>query len=165
MRIMEELPGLLSEKSVHRIGGRDLCELLGISPAKLTQLYQAGQAVRLGHDAYDLGETVRRYVEHLRGAASGRGGDEQVATLTAERARLAREQADQVAMKNAALRGELVPSAEVERTWSDILRQVRARILAVPSRLRQAHSLPGEIAEEMDRELRDALTELGNGNA
>ena len=164
MRIMEELPGLTSERSVHRIGGRDLCELLAISLAKLTDLFQAGQAVRLGHDAYDLGETVRRYVEHLRGTASGRGGDEHVLTLTGERARLARVQADAQELKNATSRGELVPAAEVERTWGDMLRQVRARILAVPSRLRQAHSLPGEIADDMDRELRDALTELGNGN-
>ena len=84
-----------------------------------------------------------------------------VAQLTTERARLAREQADAQALKNAALRRELVPAAEVERAWTDILRQVRSRVLAVPSRLRQAVALPADAVAALDRELRDALTELG----
>lgn len=70
--------------------------------------------VRLGHDAYDLEESTRRYIASLRETASGRGGEEQVLNLTSERARLAREQADAQALKNAVLRGEYVPQA----TWN-----------------------------------------------
>ena len=131
----------------------------------LTELKKRGIAVHLGRDAYDLAATVRAYVVHLRGTASGRGGEEHVANLTSERARLAKEQADAQALKNASLRGELVSAAEVERKWADVLRQVRSRILAVPSRLRQSVNLDAESADEMDRELRAALTELGNADA
>ena len=53
----------------------------------------------LGLHAFDLTTTVRNYVRHLRGTASGRGGEEQVAALTTERARLAKEQADAQALK------------------------------------------------------------------
>lgn len=161
MRILDELTP--ENERLHRIGGKDLCDLLGVSSGTLTQLKQRGIAVHLGRNAYDLGATVRQYCAHLRGVASGRGGEEHTASLTAERARLAKEQADAQALKNAALRRELVAAADVERAWGDVLRQVRARILAVPSRVRQSLSLaPGDV-ELIDRELRAALSELGRG--
>lgn len=127
MRIIQELPGLEGSESVHLVDGTGLCDLLSLSPAMLSELKKRGIAVHRGQNAYDLRATVRAYVEHLRGVASGRGGEEHVATLTAERSRLAKEQADGQAMKNAIRRGELVEAAEVERAWSDMLRQVRAR--------------------------------------
>ncbi|EEW24010.1 hypothetical protein [Rhodobacter ferrooxidans] len=163
MRILDELA--LDGERLHRIGGKDLCALLSLSSGALTDLKKRGIAVHLGHDAYDLEATVRAYVMHLRGIAAGWGSEEQALNLTGERARLSRAQAEAQEMKNAALRAELVPAAEVERAWADTLRQVRARILAVPSRLRQGlHLAPGDV-EQIDRELRDALTELANGDA
>lgn len=163
MRIISDLP--LGESPVHTVGGKDLCTLYGISPAALSDLKRRGIAVRLSHDAYDLTATTRAYVEHLRGLAAGWGTGEQAASLTAERARLAREQADAQAMKNAKLRGDLVDAGEVERAWAEILRNLRARIMAVPSRLRSdLPDLTPEAVEAMDRALRGALTELGDGN-
>jgi len=162
LRILDELA--LNGERLHRIGGKDLCHLLGLSSGALADLKKRGIAVHLGHDAYDLEATVRAYVTHLRGVAAGWGSEEQAINLTAERARLAKEQADAQALKNAALRGELVPAADVERAWGDVLRQVRARILAVPSRLRQSLTLAPADADLIDRELREALTELGNDN-
>ena len=106
MRIMSELPGLGGDKPVHRIGGSDLCDLFGITPGMLTALGKRDTVVRLGHDSYDLEESTRRYIASLRETASGRGGEEQVLNLTGERARLAREQADAQALKNAVARGE-----------------------------------------------------------
>ena len=163
MRIMQELPGLEGEAPVMRICGADLCDLLRLSPAALSGLVKRGIAVRMGHDACDLRETVGRYAEHLRGIASGRGGEAETLTLTGERARLARAQAEAVEMKNAQARGELVRAEDVERAWADTLRRVRSRILAVPSRVRQAVELQPDAAPAMDRELREALTELGEG--
>lgn len=162
-RILQELP--LDGHAVHRIGGKDLCELLALSSGALTDLKKRGIAVHLGHDAYDLGATVRAYVEHLRGMAAQWGTPDQAAQLTAERARLAKEQADAQAIKNGKLRGELVEAGEVERAWSDVLRQVRARVLSVPSRLRaDLPEVDTGTLSAIDRALRDALTELGNGH-
>ena len=158
---MQELPGLEGERPITRIGGADLCELLRLSPAALTGLVKRGIAVRMGHDAYDLGETVGNYAEHLRGVASGRGGEAETLTLTGERARLARAQAEAVEMKNAVARAELVRAEDVERAWGDVLRRVRSRILAVPSRVRQAEELSPGAVLAIDQELRAALTELG----
>jgi phage terminase Nu1 subunit (DNA packaging protein) len=166
MRIMAELPGLGGGDPVHRTGGADLCDLLRLSPAALSGLVQRELAVKLGHDNYDLIETVGRYVEHLRGAASGRGSEEQALTLTGERARLARAQADAQELKNATLRGLLVPAIEVEREWSGTLRSLRSQLLAVPSRVRQrlGHLTTGDV-DAIDRELRDALAQIGGADA
>ncbi|WP_289153124.1 DNA packaging protein [uncultured Salipiger sp.] len=154
----------LDGESVHRIGGKDLCDLLALSSGALTDLKKRGIAVHLGHDAYDLKATVQAYVQHLRGIASGRGGEEHTVQLSAERARLAKEQADAQALKNAKARAELVDASEVEHRWADVLRKVRARILSAPPRLRQVLNLDAESAEVIDRELRDALSELGNAD-
>lgn len=62
------------------------------------------------------------------------------------------------------MRGEFVPCGEVERAWGDIVRGIRSRILAVPSRLRQTvPNLTTSDVSLIDRELRDALQELGAG--
>ena len=76
-------------------------------------------------------ESVRRYCGHLREQAAARSGS---TTLTEERVRVAREQADKLAMQNAIARGEMVPSRTVRTEWTSILRDVRAGLLAVPSR-------------------------------
>ncbi|WP_210878076.1 terminase small subunit [Roseovarius autotrophicus] len=166
MRIVQELPGLDGDRAVVRIGGADLCTLLRISPAALTALVQRDLAVRLGRDNYDLTETVGRYTEHLRGIAAGRGGEAESLTLTGERARLARAQADAQELKNASLRGELVKAEDVAREWADILRGLRSQLLAIPSRLRAdlGHLTAADVAQ-IDRALRDVLTEIGGGDA
>lgn len=149
---------------VLRADSEALLDILGISAQALSALKARGIAVDHGRNAWNLTATVRGYIAHLRETASGRGGEEYVATLTAERARLAREQADGQALKNAALRGELVEASAVERAWSDLLRQVQARVLAVPSRLRADLGLEAATAEALDRELRNALEALGRGD-
>lgn len=163
MKIFTELA--LGGKPLHRIGGADLCELLGVSPAALTDFHQRGLAVKLGHDAYDLGATVQAYTAHLRGIAAARGGEDHVLALTTERARLAKEQADAMALKNAEKRGELVAAASVVSGWSDVLRGIRARLMALPSRLRAdlPHLSASDVAA-IDREIRNTLTELANGD-
>jgi phage terminase Nu1 subunit (DNA packaging protein) len=162
LRILDELA--LDGNKVHRIGGKDLCELLDLSAGALTGLKQRGLAVHLGHDAYDLEATVRAYVQHLRGVAAGWGDPDRAASLTGERARLAKEQADAQSLKNAILRRDHVPAAEVERAWAEVLRAVRSKVLAVPSRVRAAQptlSLADLAAIEL--ELRAALEDLAHG--
>ena len=92
---------------------------------RLTDLVQRDIAIRHARDSYDLVQSTRNYVQHLRGVASGRGGEEATLNLTEERARLAREQADGVALKNAKARGELVAAAFADVTSPARLEIVR----------------------------------------
>jgi len=59
----------------------------------------------------------------------------------------------------------LVKSSEVERAWAAVLRDVRAAMLAVPSRCGATlpHLTAHDIAE-LDREIRNALEGLADGN-
>ncbi len=143
--------------------GKDLASAFGVSDRAIRDFAERGRVGKSGRGKYRLVESVRLYTEHLRGVASGRGGEDGVLDLTAERARLAKEQADAQEIKNAVSRHELVSVTEVQRGWSDILRKVRARVLACPSRIRSRLShltiYDGEI---IDAELRSALTELAN---
>lgn len=161
LRILEELA--FEGEPVLVIPAADLCSILDISPAMLSDLKKRGIAIHRGHDAYDLSQTVRSYVIHLRGVASGRGDAEHAANLSAERARLAKEQADAQALKNGVARGEFVKAEAVTREWGEVLRKVRSRVLAVPSRLRSAlpHLTTRDVAE-IDREMRTALEELAH---
>ncbi|WP_424989720.1 DNA packaging protein [Fluviibacterium sp. S390] len=161
MRILSELP--LEGDAVHRIGGKDLCTLLDISSGALSELKAKGIAVHLSHDAYDLCATVGGYVRHLRAMAAQWGTEDQAANLTAERARLAKEQADAQALKNGVARAELVKADEVVREWAEVLRKIRAGVLAVPARLRgEIPDLTAAELEKIDREIRSTLEGLAH---
>ena len=68
---------------------------------------------------------MRRYCEHVRRTASQRGGEASLAALRDERIRIAKEQADALALKNAEARGELLDAKAVEAEWASVLRTVR----------------------------------------
>jgi phage terminase Nu1 subunit (DNA packaging protein) len=77
----------------------------------------------------------------------------------AAKIKLANEQAEKIAVQNAAARRALLPAKAVEAEWSSILREVRAGMLALPSRLQQRlpHLSLHDVAT-IDREIRDALS-------
>ena len=65
-----------------------------------------------------------------------------------------------------AKRGALLEADAVAREWSDVLRQVRAGVLAVTSRVRaQLPHLTAHDAGVLDRELRQVLTALADDAA
>lgn len=139
-----------------------LADLFGISTRSIIDLAARDIIVRSGK-GYALTASVRGYCAHLRKLAQGRGGEADIVTAQAARARLAGEQADGFALKNARLRGALLDAGAVEAEWSSILRSVRAGMSAVPSRCQQR--LPGLTAHdvlEIDREVRSVLTEIGS---
>jgi phage terminase Nu1 subunit (DNA packaging protein) len=82
-----------------------------------------------------------------------------------DRSRLIKAQAEKVEMANRVARQELVPAEEVQRLWFDTLRQLRARLLALPGRIEQSlgHLTARDVAL-IDREIRDCLAEIGKNN-
>lgn len=152
---MTEEPSIASDV----VSSRVLADWLGISPQAVNKHAREGVIRRNDDGAFDLRASVLAYCRHVREVAAGRGGDEQP-NLTAERARLAKVQADSYELKNAVTRGELVEVAEAERAWSDTLRTVRSCMLAIPSRVRQrlGHLTVADV-EAIDFEVRNALTE------
>jgi phage terminase Nu1 subunit (DNA packaging protein) len=144
------------------IPGVDLAAWLGCSQPALVDLSRRGILIKGPgrRGGYLLRPSVKSYSEHTRKALTGRGGEAMSQAAARERARFAKESADRIALKNAVARGDLVEAADVERRWSAALRQIRASMLAVPSRCgaRLPHLTAADVVE-IDREVRDVLTE------
>ncbi|WP_412048642.1 hypothetical protein ACK6D9_11640 [Hoeflea sp. Naph1] len=138
----------------------ELALLLGVTERRLGQLHADGLVVKTGRGQYDAPATVQA----MLAAASGKAAGAAVALdLDKERARLAAEQADGHALKNATTRAEMVRAADVVREWQGIIGTVRSAMLAVPSRCRRRASTFGTAEIEIiDREIRDALEALSN---
>lgn len=137
-----------------------LGEILGITARAVRGLAQEGVIPRTGKNAHPQSECIRAYCDHLREKAAGRSAS---SSLTAERVRVAQAQAEKLERQNAVARAELVSAREVETTWSNVLRDVRAAMLTLPTRLGQrlGHMTPHDL-NEVDAEVRRLLEEVGN---
>jgi len=138
--------------------------LVNLSPGRVSQMIKQGMPVEPdGRIDVARGKIwMQENIDPRRSAAQPQGKlSFERPSVISERDRLAREQADNVALKNAALRRELVPAVEVERRWSEALRRVRSKVLSVPSRVRQQcpHFTQQDVGA-IDSELRAALEEL-----
>ena len=140
------------------IASAALQRLLGINKSVLGELAQKGIIVRGEKRGYALQASVSCYCQHLREQAAGRGGD----TGADVRARLGAAEADLAAEKVKAMRGETLPTAEVEALWTSKLRAFRNRILAIPSRVKDLSARQSVLRST---ELRACLDELADDKA
>jgi phage terminase Nu1 subunit (DNA packaging protein) len=138
----------------------ELGQWLNLAAPRVSALAREGRIPRRADGRFDLQAAIRGYVESLRLKTSG-------STLAAnpelnsERIRLARANAEKVEAANARARGELAALSDVEREWAGILRDVRAALLALPSRAaaRLGH-LTAHDVDTLNREVRAVLEEL-----
>lgn len=132
-----------------RVPEKEVAKLFKKTTRYVRDLAADGILVRVAPGIYDLGAALPVLVEKR-------------ASKTAdERLRLAAQQADNWELKNAQLRGELLPAVEVEQGWSNLVSDAKARLLAVPTRVQQriAHLTAHDVAE-IEMEIREALTAL-----
>lgn len=97
----------------------------------------------------------------LKALGSGDGND--ALDWNAERTRKAKEEADALAMKNAQARGELIPRETFHIMVTSAFARVRARLLAMPSKLAplvDGLSTPAEVQSLIKDSVHDALSEL-----
>lgn len=118
----------------------------------------------------DLAACREAYVRHLREVAAGRASAEsgESLNLVQERARLAAEQADGYAMKNALLRGELIQAGDVERVFGMLVSSARARFLSLPHKaapLVVGKVTPAEAQGVLTGLVHEALSALAAGEA
>lgn len=104
----------------------------------------------------------------LRQRAAEEGSSEDNLDLSKERARLAKEQADKVAIGNAKLRGELLSAEDVVTGWESAIIRARELLLTIPAGM--ADEVMGLAAvgdrqgvhDLLDDRIRGALAELSN---
>lgn len=120
-------------------------DLIGVSQQAVSEMVRRG----ILPDGATGDEWLLVYCDHLREVAAGRGGDA-AKELSAERARLAREQADKIAMQNAVTRGELAPAY--------LLEEVLARAGARAGRILE--TIPGMLRRRLPQLTSDDIAEV-----
>lgn len=134
---------------------------IDLGERRFFELLDDGVIERKSAGAYDLDEVRVTYIRHVRKVAAGRGA-EKGADLAAERAKLAREQTEAAALKNAVSRGEYASIEEIGRQVEAEYGVVRQRLLAIPGKA--ADSLVGldraSVESALHKEIEEALTEL-----
>lgn len=135
---------------------------LQMNSSSVKALIDKGVITKKGRGQYDLEQARREYILHVREVAAGRYkvGD---LDLQAERARLAKEQADAKEMENAVERGDLVYIEDVAKQIENQLTKVRTRLLAVPTKVApEAHACATmrEVQATIEQAIIEALNEL-----
>jgi phage terminase Nu1 subunit (DNA packaging protein) len=142
---MEALDQPLSQSMTQEQFG----DLVGVSQPVVSELLSRG-VLQAGQPAATW---LRAYTKHLREQAAGRGADGELAR---ERARLAREQADRVAMDNAVNRRELAPVSVLELVLAKMAGDVGSLLQGLVPRVRRRVDLPGEALRILDEEVTKA---------
>lgn len=160
------IAGIGAPRTVRKI---DFAGLVGYSPASITGFIKRGMPIE-ADGRIPVAEARLWIMDNIKPVHKKREARQGALELTrslanlSERDRLARVQAENIELKNAQMRRELVSAAEVQREWESKIRAASAAILSVPLRLRGLiPSLTAEDVIAIDAELRRVLEELANG--
>lgn len=139
-----------------------IAKLLMLTERRVQQLTAENVIPRAERGRYELVPAVQGYIRYLqdRRAVSDTGSGDPISDakmrLLKARARAAEAEADQ-------LEGKLLDRAEVERSWTTLVLNMRARMLAIPTRaaprVLAAQSL-AEASALLEQFITDALNEL-----
>ena len=132
-------------------------DLVGISQPAVSDLVSRG-ILRDGESAQ---QWLWSYTSHLREMAAGRATEGGL-DLATERARLASEQADRVAMQNAVTRRDLAPVAFMEACLAQVGRQIASKLEAIPVNLKMRST---SISEQDLTFVEQAISEARNAAA
>jgi len=140
----------------------ELADHLGLSVTRVSQLKSAGILPKAPRGKHDLDACRVAYLAHLREVAAGRSAAYGDLDLASERARLAAAQAMKVERENKIADGLYLEVAVVHRLVTGSFARVRAKLLALPSKLAPlvAATTPAKAAAILKNDIYAALNEL-----
>jgi len=133
---------------------------LGVNAKVLQTMVRQSVLDKQDRGKYDIDEVRLQYLKHIRNLA---GNNNNNLELGAERARLAKEQADAKEMENAVERGDLVYIEKVAKQFEQQLTKARNKLLAAPTKVAaEAHAAATvkEVREIIEEAIIEALDEL-----
>ena len=110
---------------------RVFAALVGVSEMAVSDMKRRGVIL----EGQPVGEWLTRYCNHLRETAAGRAASEGL-DLPTERAKLAKEQRERIAMQNAVTRKEFAPIAALETGLCDAMAKVASQLETIPAKLK-----------------------------
>lgn len=143
-----------SHENDRLVGASDLAGWLGLTANRVSTLAREGVLPRNAEKRFPLKASVRAYCAHAGAGAMGRRVD---ADLAAEKLRAAKATAEKLEIQNAKARGDLLDGREVANEWRSIVTDLRAAVLAVPSRVAGRMGLDRATTAALDAEIRDAM--------
>lgn len=140
-----------------------ICKLLDLTPQRVAQLVNMGVIPRKERGRYELVPVVRGYIHYLRERAikgdAQAGGDD----YATHRARLTKAKADMAEMEREQMANALIPAADVERAWIEVVANMRAKMLSIPTTAAadaQAAPTLAEAKQVLKVRVNEALAEL-----
>lgn len=140
------------------LSAADLARLFDVDVRTIHMLRQKGVLQSItprGTAFFDTRGAVAAYLRFSRRANTS--------DLESEKLRLATAQAEKIELQNAAARGELIPADVVRHEWVSTAADLRASLLALPSRVASRLGLDRATQAAIDSELREALDVLSKG--
>ena len=138
-----------------------IAQLLKLTERRVQQLVKDGILPRPVQGNYDAIACVHGYIDYLRKLVAGSGE----LTLTDERTRLTKYQADLAERELKKSDGELIDTRRAMKIWAEVVMIVKQRLLGLSSRLAPlvatSQSLP-EIKERIDSAIYEVLNEFSN---
>ncbi len=110
----------------------EFAKLIGVGPSAVSNMVQRGIIA----DGQPVGDWLVSVMGHYREQAAGRASSGDL-DLASERARLASEQADKVALQNQIARKEYAPVSVIEETLASVGRQIAGLLEALPVKLKR----------------------------
>lgn len=137
------------------VSAERLGRMLGITDRQVQKHARDGLFDKTGRGQYNVDDCVAAYIRFLKESLKG---DSE--SLTKERTRLVRAQADQAELDLEVSRGNNLPLDIIKSFWQSVLGSVRSKMLAVSSTIKTNYPhLENDVIVSIDNTIRDALTE------
>ena len=137
----------------------EFARLVGISQPEVSQLIRKGVLTRGGTRA----QWHKEYLDNLRKVAAGWQSQSGLLDRIQEAALLDRRKREELDIKLAKLRGELLPVDAVVEALTFVHSAVRSRLLALPNRIRSLNaSMTPRQVDQIEETVREILNELSN---
>jgi phage terminase Nu1 subunit (DNA packaging protein) len=138
-----------------------IAQLLNLTERRIQQLVKDNILPRPVKGYYEPVHCVHAYIEYLKKQISGSGE----ISLTDERTRLTKYQADLAEIELQKARGEMIPSKRAMSAWGGVVQNVRQKLLVIPSRLAPVltgiKSIP-QMKEKLEESIYEVLNECTN---
>ena len=142
---------------------KGIADFLALTDRRVRQMRDKGIIHECRPGLYDLRQTVREYLEYLRGDGPGR------ADLNAERTGLTKAKREAAELQLRLARGELHETAEIEKAMKTMCLNFRTRALALPAKLSPELATMGgnqagifDLLNDAVRELLEELSDYAN---